>query len=163
VQTAYIGIGSNLGDAYNNCLIAVEKIGRVSGCSLLGISPWYKTEPVGVKNQDWYVNGVVSISTNMAARNLIKILLAIEEDMGRIRKERWASRIIDLDILIFGPDIIREENLTIPHPFMHQRRFVMAPMVDLAPNLVHPVLGKTMLELLKTIKGDGQGIQCITG
>ncbi len=163
MKTAYIGIGSNLGNAHHNCLTVVKRIKQIPDCVFMGCSPFYKTEPVGVKNQNWYVNGVVSISTNIAARSLMKSLLAIEKDMGRIRKERWASRIIDLDILIFGPDIIQEENLTIPHPRMHQRKFVMAPMVDLAPNLVHPLLEKTMVELLKTIEGDGQRIQCIEG
>jgi len=161
MKTAYIGIGSNLGDTRRNCRRAIERIGRIPGCSITGLSGLYLTEPVGVEGQDWYVNGVVAISTSLSAQDLIKGLYTIEADMGRVRKERWGPRIIDLDILLFGQDVIREPNLTIPHPFMHERRFVIAPMVDLAPDLAHPTLGKKMTELLKMIPEDGQVVNPI--
>ncbi|MBN1850418.1 MAG: 2-amino-4-hydroxy-6-hydroxymethyldihydropteridine diphosphokinase [Deltaproteobacteria bacterium] len=161
MKTAYIGIGSNLGDAHHHCLTAVGEIERIPGCILIGTSPWYMTEAVGVKNQDWYVNGVLSVSVNLSAQGLIHHLLHIEMDMGRVRKERWESRIIDLDILLYGEDIIRQENLTIPHPLMHERRFVLTPMVDLAPELIHPLLKKTMTELLALADKDGQVVERI--
>lgn len=155
MKTAYVGIGSNQGDARRNCLIALNKIERIPGCEVTGLSHFYLTEPVGVKGQEWYVNGVVSLSVVISAQSLLRRLLDIEAGMGRIRKDRWEPRIIDLDILLFGRDIIKEENVTIPHPLMHERRFVIAPMVDLAPDLVHPSLGKTMTELLQVIpEGD---------
>ncbi len=155
----YVGIGSNLGDSLQNCLDAVDRVGRIPSCDITGISEWYRTEPVGVDGQEWYVNGVVSLSTDLTARGLMKELLSIEADMGRIRKEKWGPRIIDLDILLFGQDIIRKTGLMIPHPFMHSRRFVMKPMADLAPGLIHPELGLTMLELLQQIPGDEQAVR----
>jgi 2-amino-4-hydroxy-6-hydroxymethyldihydropteridine diphosphokinase len=93
--TAYIGIGSNLEDKRHNCLTAVEMVGQIPGSQLTGRSDWYLTKPVGVKGQDWYVNGVVSISTKIPALDLLQRLLAIESDMGRVRRKRWESRIID--------------------------------------------------------------------
>lgn len=156
MKTAYIGIGSNIGDPLKNCYEATKKIGQIQHSRLISCSPLYKTEPVGVKGQDWYINGAVSMATGLLARELINKLLAIEADMGRVRNERWEPRIIDLDILLFGGDIINEKDLVIPHPLMHERRFVISPMVDLAPDLIHPVLGKTMTELLLAISDDNQ-------
>ncbi|MDB9823462.1 2-amino-4-hydroxy-6-hydroxymethyldihydropteridine diphosphokinase, partial [Deltaproteobacteria bacterium] len=141
MKTAYIGIGSNLGDPEKNCLEAADRIGRIPHCSLITLSNLYRTEPVGVEGHEWYINGVAAISTGISPQNLIEELLFIEADMGRVRKgEQWEPRVIDLDILLFGKEIIQVEKLTIPHPFMHKRRFVMAPMVDLAPDLTHPSL-----------------------
>lgn len=162
MKTAYIGIGSNLEDPLQKCKEAADRVGRIPECRLLDRSRWYRTEPVGVEGQNWYVNGVISISTGgLSARELMSNLLAIEEDMGRIRKERWEPRVIDLDILLFGREIICEPDLTVPHPLMHTRRFVMAPMVDLAPEIIHPLLGKSMTELLKEIPVDEQRIRPI--
>jgi 2-amino-4-hydroxy-6-hydroxymethyldihydropteridine diphosphokinase len=146
--TAYIGVGSNLGDKINNCLGAVGRIDEISGCRVTAQSGFYRTQPVGVKGQDWYVNGIIVLSVDIPARDLLKSLLAIEVDMGRERKRKWDSRIIDLDILLFGKEVISEKGLQVPHPLMHLRRFVLVPMVSLAPDLVHPVLGKSMAELL---------------
>jgi len=147
-KTAYIGVGSNLGDKINNCLEAVVRIDEISGCRVTAQSDFYRTQPVGVKGQDWYVNGVIVLSSDIPAQDLLKGLLAIEVDMGRERKRKWDSRVIDLDILLFGAEVISEKGLQVPHPLMHLRRFVMVPMVSLAPDLVHPVLRKSMAELL---------------
>ncbi len=157
-KTAYIGIGSNLGDRRQNCLKAIEMMERIPGCELSGRSDWYLTKPVGTKGQEWYVNGVVSLSTKIAPQNLLRNLLAIEAEMGRVRKERWESRIIDLDILLYGHEIIHEENLTVPHPLMHMRKFVLVPLVQMDPNLIHPSLGVSMAELLLKIPNNGQEI-----
>lgn len=148
MKTAYIGVGSNLGDKINNCLEAVVRIDEISGCRVTAQSDFYRTQPVGVKGQDWYVNGVIVLSSDIPAQDLLKGLLAIEVDMGRERKRKWDSRVIDLDILLFGAEVISEKGLQVPHPLMHLRRFVMVPMVSLAPDLVHPVLRKSMAELL---------------
>lgn len=156
--TAYIGLGSNLGDKLDLCLNAIELADRIPGCSVTESSPFYRTEPVGVEGQDWYVNGVISLDTGISAQRLLKSLLAIEAGMGRERKKKWDSRCIDLDILLFGQDIINEEDLTIPHPLMHLRRFVLVPLVCLAPDLIHPVLGKTMSKLLDDFPGKGQDV-----
>lgn len=158
MKTAYIGIGSNLGDKRLNCLKAIKMIGQIPGCELTGRSDLYLTKPVGVRGQDWYVNGVASISTGITAQTLLKGLLTIEKDMGRVRRERWASRIIDLDILFFGEEIIGKGHLKIPHPLMHLRKFVLIPMVQVAPDLIHPSLAVTMSELLRNFQEDGQTV-----
>ncbi|MBW1909418.1 MAG: 2-amino-4-hydroxy-6-hydroxymethyldihydropteridine diphosphokinase [Deltaproteobacteria bacterium] len=156
MKTAYIAVGSNLGDKLNNCFKAIGLADKISGCSVEKKSGFYRTEPVGVEDQDWYVNAVISMRTGIQARDLLKGLLAIEAGMGRIRDKKWESRPIDLDILLFGQDVINEKDLTIPHPRMHLRRFVLVPMAELVPDLIHPVLNETMAELLDGISGEGQ-------
>lgn len=157
-KTGYIGIGSNLGDKRDNCLKAIDRINALPGCRVMAQSGFYLTEPVGVKGQDWYLNCVIALSTDMSAQDLLKRLLAIEADMGRERKGRWDPRLIDLDILLFGNEVIDEKGLQVPHPLMHLRRFVLVPMVFLAPNLIHPVLGKTMVELLSISPEEAQSV-----
>lgn len=156
--TAYIGIGSNLGDKLSNCLKAIDAVDRVSDCSVVGLSDFYRTEPVGVERQDWYVNGVLSLSTGISPQALLTSILAVEKEMGRKRNKKWDSRIIDLDLLLFGQDVIKENGFAVPHPLMHRRRFVLMPMVQLAPDLIHPVLGKSMADLLDDISGEGQTV-----
>ena len=156
MTTVYIGIGSNLGDRRGNCLEAVERIGKMPDCQMTGCSDWYLTKPVGVEDQDWFVNGVASLTTEISPQILLRRVLDIEADMGRVRRERWGPRIIDLDILLFGQEVIQEENLKVPHPFMHLRRFVLEPLVKLVPDLTHPSLGVSMMELLGRLPDDGQ-------
>ena len=158
MNRAYIGIGSNLGDRHQNCLMAVDMLQKTPGCKLTGHSDWYVTEPVGVKEQERYINGVALISTELSAHDLLKTLLAIEQNMGRVRRKRWESRIIDLDLLLYGREVINEKHLTVPHPLMHVRRFVLVPLVELEPNLIHPSLGLTMSELLAQLPEDDQEV-----
>ncbi len=162
-KTVFIGIGSNLGDKLKNCLRAIERIQEIPGCSLVARSDFYRTEPFGVRDQDWYVNGIISLETTITARDLLKHLLEIEEGMGRVREGKWGPRPIDLDILLFGEDMVDDKDLKIPHPFMHLRRFVLVPMVQLAPDLVHPVLGKTMSELVGRLSHKGQAVKEMGG
>jgi len=147
-EKAYIGVGSNLGDKVANCLAAIERVAVLPGCRVTARSGLYRTEPVDVEDQDWYVNGVICVDTEYAAGDLLIHLMAIEASMGRVRKQKWEARIIDLDILLYGNHRIREEGLIIPHPLMHTRRFVLAPLHQLDPQLVHPVFGKTISRLL---------------
>jgi 2-amino-4-hydroxy-6-hydroxymethyldihydropteridine diphosphokinase len=158
MNTAYIGVGSNLGDKLDNCCKAIELVGNIEKCTVKRQSGFYRTEPVGVTSQDWYVNGVICVETGLFAQDLLKSLLSIEAHMGRMRKKRWESRIIDLDILLYGHHVINEKNLTIPHPLMHTRKFTLMPMVQLDPDIVHPVLGRTMSELFNDLAEEGQGI-----
>jgi 2-amino-4-hydroxy-6-hydroxymethyldihydropteridine diphosphokinase len=158
MKTAHVGIGSNLGDKRDNCFKAMDRMGQIPGCKVTGRSDLYLTKPWGVEGQDWYANAVASISTKISAQDLLENLQAIEADMGRVREEKWEARIIDLDILLFGDDVINEENLTIPHPLMHLRRFVLVPLVQLAPELIHPSLGMTMDELLQKLPEDDQEV-----
>ena len=149
--TAYIGIGSNLGDKISNCRYSIDRIGELPGCHVVACSSLFKTEPEGVTGQDWYVNCVVEATTTQRPDQILTGLLEIESSMGRIRKERWEARIIDLDLLLFGQEIIKSDNLVIPHPLMHKRRFVLEPLVQLAPDLVHPVLKITISQLLNQL------------
>jgi 2-amino-4-hydroxy-6-hydroxymethyldihydropteridine diphosphokinase len=162
-KTAYIGIGSNLGDTLNNCDKAIDLINGISGCEVVACSDFFRTEPVGVEAQDWYVNGVISLTTGLSVKELLNNLLAIESGLGRKREKKWDSRIIDLDILLFGEEVIEEKDLRVPHPHMHLRRFVLVPMVQLAPDLIHPVLGTTMAELLNNSSLQGQAVIPIKG
>ncbi len=157
-KTAYIGIGSNLGQKLENCFKAIKRIEKIPGCRVTARSDFFRTEPVGVMGHDWYVNGVISLEADAAPRQLLKHLLAIETDLGRVRIKKWDPRAIDLDILLFGQDVLDENGLTIPHPLMHLRNFVLTPMVQLAPDLIHPLLGKSMTELLENLVDGNQSV-----
>jgi len=158
MKTAYVGVGSNLGDKARNCIKAIALIDGTPGCTVEAYSPLYRTAPVGVEGQGWYVNGAVSVLTGLSARELLDRLLGIEAEMGRERKKKWDARIIDLDLLLLGQDVIKEESLVVPHPLMHLRRFVLVPMVQLARDLIHPVLGVTMAELLDRLAAEAQAV-----
>ena len=158
MKTAYIGIGSNIGDKVSNCRKAIEEIKKMRRCRFISQSEFFLTKPVGVEDQDWYVNGVVSAAAGLPPAELLEKLLAIEARMGRTRRQPWEARIIDLDLLLYGQDIIIENDLTVPHPRLHLRRFVLEPLVRLAPDLVHPSLGKTVSELLRDLEDDSQEV-----
>jgi 2-amino-4-hydroxy-6-hydroxymethyldihydropteridine diphosphokinase len=163
MKTVYIGIGSNMGDPLKNCNDSVKRIVELENCKIISVSSFYLTEPFGMTEQDWYINGAVSLETGLSAFDLINKLSEMEASMGRVRKIKWGPRVIDLDILLFGHDIIDSERLMVPHPLMHLRRFVLAPMAELAPDLIHPVIGKSMTELLRSIPEDNQIIKRLEG
>ncbi|MBW1714407.1 MAG: 2-amino-4-hydroxy-6-hydroxymethyldihydropteridine diphosphokinase [Deltaproteobacteria bacterium] len=151
LSTVYVGVGSNLGDKLHNCTTSLQKINQLPGCEVTACSDIIKTEPEGVTGQDWYANCVAEIKTTRTPFQFLKDLLAIEYDMGRVRTKRWESRIIDLDILLFGQAIMESDNLTIPHRLLHKRRFVLEPLVQLAPDLVHPVLNVSIRQLFNEL------------
>ena len=162
-EIAYIGVGSNLGDRSTLCRKAVARVDRLPGCRVTGCSSLYRTEPVGVQGQDWYLNAAIAAEVEGSAAELLTGLLAIEADLGRVRRQRWEARPIDLDLLLFGPHVIRGDRLTVPHPRMHQRRFVLIPLVELAPDLRHPVRAQTMRDLLDALPPDGQEVEYMKG
>ena len=152
---AYIALGSNRGDRELNLLRAVAEIGKMHGCRVTGMSAFYETSPVGVIDQPSFYNGVLRLATELLPRELLERLLHMEcEVFGRIRTVRWGPRSIDLDLLLYGSAVVEVEGLIVPHPRMAERRFVLQPLCDLAPGLVHPVLGQTVAELLKTLRSD---------
>ena len=155
---AYIGLGSNIGDKVNQCEKAISEILRVDRHKLLAKSSLFKTKPIGYTSQDWFVNGVIKIETDLEPLDLLRILKAIESRLGRTKTFHWGPRPIDLDILLFDESEIRMKELQIPHPLMHERQFVLIPLVEIDRNLTHPILKKTIKELLENIKED-QGVE----
>src|SRR5262245_54607506 len=149
----HIGIGSNLGDRRANTVEAIEQVGQLPGTRVVRASSLYESEPLG-DAKTWFVNSVIEIESELGADALLKKLQAIEEAMGRkrVKGKRWGSRIIDLDILLFDQDVIDKRTLKIPHPEMHKRRFVLLPLAELAPQVIHPQLGQSISTLLATVK-----------
>lgn len=157
-ETVYIGIGSNIGEAEENCRSALAAVSRLPSTENLTASSLYKTEPVGEKNQPWFINCVARIETRLSPDELLTALLEIEKKMGRIRRGKWGPRIIDLDILFFGTRTVSTPSLTIPHPEAHRKRFVLLPLLEIDPSFVHPGLKEPCADLLKDL---GQGQECI--
>lgn len=137
----YIGIGSNLGNTLQNCKYAIVILSRTDGVNQIRASSFYKTEPVGIEKQNYFINAVVEITTTLSARDLLTALRKIERDMGRKREIKGGPRIIDLDLLFYGQDVIQETDLVVPHPEIHKRRFVLEPLYEIASYFIHPVFG----------------------
>lgn len=149
---AYIALGSNLGNKRLNIIKAIRFISHIKQTVLTHRSGLYRTPPAGKSNQPNFLNAVVEIKTSLSAMNLLKEILKIEKRMGRVRSdERWAPRIIDIDILLYNQDTYHSSRLIVPHPRMHQRRFVLEPLCDISPDLIHPISHKLMSVLLKEL------------
>jgi len=157
---AYIGIGSNLGDKLHQCEKAISEILKIDRHKLLAKSSLFKTQPIGYTSQDWFVNRVIKIETDLDALELFRTLKAIESRLGRTKTFRWGPRTIDLDILFFDDIEIHTEELQIPHPQIHNRQFVLIPLAEIDRHLIHPILKKTIQELLDNFKED-QGVEKI--
>ncbi len=154
-RDAYIALGSNLGDRELNLLRAVGEIGKLPSGRVTGLSPFYETSPVGVSDQPSFYNAALRLSTAMSPHELLARLQQIESAVfRRTRTVRWGPRSIDLDLLLYGNEVIDDEALTVPHPRMAERRFVLQPLCDIAPDIVHPVLGLSMADLLAGLRSD---------
>ena len=150
----YIGIGSNLGKKKENYLEALVRIAKIPKARIIKESSLYESQPLG-DSKEWYVNGVIEIETELKPELLLKKCKNIERAMGRKKvRKRWGARIIDLDILLYNSLIMNKKSLKIPHPEMHQRKFALIPLSELAPQVVHPVLQVTISELLVSVKDD---------
>jgi 2-amino-4-hydroxy-6-hydroxymethyldihydropteridine diphosphokinase len=151
MKQVYIGIGSNIEDRIQNIRTAIDRMKKSKGLKILRVSSFYKTEPMGYEEQDWFINAVAEGQTSLLPLHLLDLLQSIEEKMGRDTPFRWGPRNIDLDILFFGNQIIEEPDLTVPHPLLEQRRFVLEPLAELSPEGIHPLQHKTFQELLEEL------------
>lgn len=149
MKSVIIGIGSNLGERTLNCKKALEGISGFS--NIARVSSFYETEPVGMEDQPSFINCVVEVETELSPHGLLDSLKAVENNLGRERKEKWGPRTIDLDIIFYGNEIINDPDLKIPHPEAHVRRFVLEPLAEIAPEHIDPVLKLSVTELLSRL------------
>jgi 2-amino-4-hydroxy-6-hydroxymethyldihydropteridine diphosphokinase len=155
--TAYVGLGANLGDPRATLRSALESLSRLSDTRLVRSSSMYRSAPVGYADQPEFVNAVVELETRLDARALLRELLAIEADAGRTRSFPNAPRTLDLDLLLYGEQIIDAPELNVPHPRMHERRFVLAPLAEIAPGAMVPGRGR-VAELARHVSGQDVSI-----
>jgi 2-amino-4-hydroxy-6-hydroxymethyldihydropteridine diphosphokinase len=159
-KTAYLSLGSNVGDRERNLRSAIKQLGALG--EVAAVSSFYETEPVEFTAQPWFLNCVVKMETSTTPGQLLAGILAIERTMGRRRTQNKGPRTIDIDILFFGDSVVQAKGLTIPHPALHQRRFVLEPLAEIAPGLRHPVLERTIHELRDALP-PGQTVRKLPG
>src|SRR3954453_1880163 len=156
MATAYIGVGSNLGDRTATLRTAVRRLQKFG--QITGVSSLYETEPVGYLEQPAFLNAVVALDTELAPVDLLRALLGIEGDLGRTRSFPDAPPPLDLDLLLVDDVTLETADMTLPHPRLHERAFVLVPLAELAPEMVHPVSGQTLRQLLSSLP-DRSGVE----
>ncbi len=161
-HTVYLSVGSNIGRKLKNCRLGIDGLTNGSDAALTAQSSFYRTSPVDFRDQDWFVNAVFTIQTHLEPEALLARIKKIQQDAGREKSSiRFGPRVLDLDILLFDDLILSSASLTIPHPRMHKRRFVLLPICDINPYLVHPILKKEMRNLLACLDEDDQLVTLI--
>lgn len=153
MATAYLGLGTNLGEKEKNLRDAVEKINERVG-EVISLSAFYETAPWGFQSENTFLNAALIVETCLSPRELLSVTQQIEREIGRTTKSvnhTYKDRLIDIDLLMYDDLILNEEDLTLPHPLMHERLFVMEPLAEIAPDIVHPLLGKTMMEIFQSL------------
>ena len=159
-HSAIISVGSNMGEKLENCRRAIEAMGQIKSTRVAACSRFYKTAPVDYLDQDWFVNAAVQLDTRLAPRELLEALHDIQRRAGRTRDPiRFGPRVIDLDIIFYNAAVIETPALVVPHPRMHKRRFVLQPICDIDPSIVHPVIKKSVRHLLERILDDTQSVE----
>jgi 2-amino-4-hydroxy-6-hydroxymethyldihydropteridine diphosphokinase len=159
MMNAILGIGTNIGHREENLKEAVIKIKEYIG-SVIELSSVYETEPWGFNTEDQFLNMVVMVDTGLSPAGLLEKVQLVETLIGRVKSEiQYTSRVIDIDILFFGDQVVNEGNLIIPHPHIQKRRFVLVPLCEIAPELIHPVLNKTVATLLESCTDSGKVIK----
>jgi len=157
-NTSYISLGSNMGDRCESLKAAIEELNTHSNLRVINTSSIYETDPVGYEDQDQFLNMVVEVSTNLNPFELLSLCLDIEKKLGRKRDIRWGPRTIDLDILLYNQENIKSEKLTVPHPRMHERAFVIIPLLEIASSIKLPTMEIPLQSILEDIS-DREGVR----
>ncbi len=152
-KVVYLSLGSNVGDRETNLRTAIDKLAELG--TVVAVSSVYETEPVDFTAQPWFLNCAVALRTHLMPKLFLAKMLAIEQYMGRRRMQPKGPRTIDIDILLFGNSVINTPQLDIPHPAMHQRRFVLEPLTEIAPDVRHPIFKRTVYEMRRMLPPNG--------
>ena len=159
-KTVYLSLGSNVGDREANLRTVIDKLSELG--EVVAVSSFFETEPVEFAAQPWFLNCAVAVRTELMPKLFLARIQAIEQQMGRRRAQPKGPRIIDIDIVLFGNSVISDAHLEVPHPAMHERRFVLEPLVEIAPDVRHPVLKRSMRELLQELPHNGGQVKKVS-
>ena len=159
-KTVYLSLGSNIGDRDANLRTAIAKLGEIG--NVVAVSSFFETEPIEFVAQPWFLNCAVALRTELMPKLFLAKIQAIEQEMGRRRVQPKGPRSIDIDVLLFGNSVISAPQLEVPHPAMHQRRFVLEPLMEIAPEVRHPVLKRSIRELLHNLPRDAGQVKKVS-